>query len=369
MVEKGNRKQTDARASSRPLGAALRHAYDLQAEAIEHLAEGVMILEGKDWLQSTIRFANGAMYRISRYASGELIGQPRRLLFADHKQRKNLDRINHELSGGRTCIAELIHRRKDGELYLAHMSITPLKREPGRLATFVSIHRDITLQKRAERDLNRYRDELKKLASELIFAEERERRRLAEDLHDSVGQALFIARIRIAELSPAADARAAAAILEDAGRMMNTMAFELSPPVLRTVGLRPALKSLALDMRQRYHLLVHIHDDGEDFTLSERVGMTLFRCVRELLINVAKHAKTDQASLSINKLKREIRLIVADEGDGFDLSQSRSVDSGHFGLFSVRERLAAIGGTLKVRSAIGKGTSITITAPLAAASH
>ena len=77
--------------------------------------------------------------------------------------------------------------------------------------------------------MERRLDELKELASELISAEERERRRLAEDLHDSVGQALFLARTKIAVLSPAPDAKEAGAILEDIGRMMNTMAFQLSP--------------------------------------------------------------------------------------------------------------------------------------------
>jgi PAS domain S-box-containing protein len=341
----------------------------LQAEAIEHLAEGVMILEGKDWLQSRILFANAAMCRITRYTSAELIGRSRQSLFGVRTQRKTLERINHELSAGRTCSAELVQSRKDGEPYLAHLSITPLKRGAGRAATFVSIHRDITLQKKGERDLAQYRDELKKLASELISAEERERRRLAEDLHDSVGQALFLARTKIAALSPAPDAKEAGAIVEDIGRMMNTLAFELSPPVLRTLGLRPALKSLAIDMRQRYSLPVDIDDDGSDFTLSERAAMTLFRCTRELLINVAKHAKTDRAGLSMSKLKREIRVIVSDKGKGFDLNHSHLVGSGHFGLFSVRERLSAIGGTFKVRSAPGKGTSITITAPFGAAAR
>jgi len=257
-------------------------------------------------------------------------------------------------------------RRKDGQWRWVLDNATPLHKDDGSFAGYIGSCIDISVRKRAEQELEQYRNELKKLASELMLAEERERRRLAQDLHDGLGQALFRARTKIAELSPAPAAKEAEAILEEVAKMMNTMTFELSPPVLRTLGLRPALKSLALDMRQRYGLCVDIDDDGKDFVVSERAAMVLFRCTRELLINTAKHAKTDRAKLSVRTPKREIRITVEDRGKGFDFQQATSVESGRFGLFSVRERLSTIGGVLKVRSSPGTGTATTITAPLGA---
>jgi signal transduction histidine kinase len=212
------------------------------------------------------------------------------------------------------------------------------------------------------------------MASELLLAEERERQRLAESLHDGPSQALFRARLKLDQLSLSEPrAREISTILEDIGKMLNTMTFELSPVVLRTLGLRHAIRSLAGDMQQRYGLSIKIQDDGKEITLDERVVLILFRSVRELLINIVKHARTAKATLSIKKVDNRLQIAIEDRGKGFDLGeQSGQVERGHFGLFSIRERLAYLGGSFNVRSAPGKGTSVTLNAPLlaqAAAAH
>jgi len=238
-----------------------------------------------------------------------------------------------------------------------------------QLGLFTVICRDITARKQTEQQLEQYRNDLRTMASELMLTEERERQRMAEDLHDGVGQAIFRARMKLDKLSttePAA--RELGTILQELGTMMNTMTFELSPPVLHKLGLRPALRSLARDMQQRYALSVHIEDDGQDIPLDQRAAVILFRSVRELLINVAKHAQTDRARISITKIDRTLQLEVADGGKGFQpAEQSRHIESGHFGLFSVRERLEYIGGAFKLRSIPHQGTTVTLTAPLAVA--
>ena len=205
--------------------------------------------------------------------------------------------------------------------------------------------------------------------AELMLAEERERQRMAEDVHDGLGQALFRARMKLGQLSatePAA--REIGTILEEIGRMMNTMTFELSPPVLRKVGLRAALKSLAREMQRQYNLLIEIEDDGQSIPLNERTALILFRSVRELLINVAKHAQTDRARLSLQRIDDSLQIKVEDRGKGFDLAdQSHHVESGHFGLFSIRERMEYVGGTSTIRSSPADGTVVILTAPVASA--
>ena len=204
------------------------------------------------------------------------------------------------------------------------------------------------------------------MSSELMLAEERERQRLAQDLHDGLGQALFRARMKLDQLSTDDPAVGEiVTILEDVGKMLNVVTIELSPPVLRQLGLRAALKWLARHIGERYGFAVRIDDEGQDIQLAERLALLLFRSVRELLINVAKHAHTDQAILSLRKTNNLLQIEVEDQGRGFDpASQSSMVEAGHFGLFSIRERLEYLGGTFKIQSVRGAGTKVTLSAPL-----
>jgi signal transduction histidine kinase len=204
------------------------------------------------------------------------------------------------------------------------------------------------------------------MASEAMLAQERERRHLAQDLHDGLGQALFRARLqldRLADSEP--EAKKVTAILEEMGRMISTMTFALSPVILHKLGLRPAIKSLGSDMRKQYGLNVEIDDDGRETPVGETIGLVLFRSVRELLINVAKHAGTNKATVSMQRMKKTFQITVEDHGRGFNLAdQSTHVESGHFGLFSIRERLAYHDGKFNVRSKPSMGTTVTLIVPL-----
>jgi signal transduction histidine kinase len=119
-------------------------------------------------------------------------------------------------------------------------------------------------------------------------------------------------------------------------------------------------------MKQRYGLSVHLAGNNQNYPLDERVALVLFRSVRELLINTAKHAQTSRVSVSLRSVDQRLHIEVKDQGAGFDpANQQGQVESGHFGLFSIRERLEYLGGTFEVHSAPGKGTRVTLTVPLA----
>ncbi len=241
----------------------------------------------------------------------------------------------------------------------------PDRDEKGDVQGFFLLATDITKRKQMEIDLDQNRKHLQVMSSELMLAEERERQRLAEDLHDSLGQSVFQAALKLNQ-RPFDDQVAGEirSILEEVKKNVNTLTYELSPIVLRELGLMAALRWLSENLRQRYGLQVRIHGHDENFALEERVGLVLFRSIRESLINVAKHSKTDFASVSIRETNHQLKVDIKDRGKGFDLNdQSRHLVEGHFGLFSVRERLGYLGGTFKITSKPGKGTTVTLTAP------
>jgi PAS domain S-box-containing protein len=338
----------------------------LQAEAFAHIADGVVVTDGATWTESNIRFVNDAMCHITGYRRDELIRQPYSILQGRRTENRTLKRIVRELSGSNSCRAELIQYRKDGLPFVDELSITRVAQGTGRPSMFVSIHRDISERKQKERELDRYRKDLMAMASELMRSQERDQRRLAEELHRSLGHALFFARMKLDELSTAEPlAVEAGKALEEVARVLNRMTFELNPPVLRTLGLRPAVRSLSRSMEQEYSLSIEVSDDGEDIPLDDGVAMVLFRSVRELLTNVAKHAQTGRAKVSLRRVNQSLQVQVEDQGRGFNPADSFHPDSGHFGLFTIGERLRGLKGILKVRSVAGKGTTVTLIAPLA----
>jgi signal transduction histidine kinase len=215
-----------------------------------------------------------------------------------------------------------------------------------------------------------YRD-LQTLASDLTLAEERERRRLAVQLHDGIGQALAICKMRLGQLGRTASPDDAAQfaqvreLLDDAICDARTLTVELSPPLLHELGLEAALEWLGERARDEMGLRCEYLNDAQPKPLTEGVRVLLYQAVRELLANVVKHAQADSVCISSSRSDSEIKVGVEDDGVGF---QTDKLSAAHgmqgFGLFSIRERLTGVGGRMEVRSGPGRGTGIFLFAPL-----
>ena len=227
-------------------------------------------------------------------------------------------------------------------------------------------------RRRAEVVIDRHREQLRALDTQLVLVEEKERRRLAGDLHDGLSQTLTLANIKLQTLQHGAggngfdqDIQEVSALLDGALQSAHSLTFELSPPVLHDIGLVAALDWLMDDMRNKYDLRVVLDDDGQDKPLDERYRVVLFRAVRELLINIAKYAGVRDARVMLRTDGNSLSVSVVDHGCGFDPAQVETASiHGGFGLFSLNERLRQLGGEMLVTSEPEKGTSVVLTVPL-----
>ena len=198
------------------------------------------------------------------------------------------------------------------------------------------------------------------------FAEERERRALASDLHDDAGQLLTLASLKLRALADDLGERDNEAIgdldelLAETRRRISTLSFELSPPLLHDVGLVAAAEWLAERKQHRLGLVVRVAKTEEP-VLDETARVTLFRALRELLLNVAKHSKVREAHVRVSRDGEVARISVEDAGAGFD-PEARH---GGFGLLALRDRVGQMGGSVEIESAAGKGTRIVVSVPAA----
>jgi PAS domain S-box-containing protein len=230
--------------------------------------------------------------------------------------------------------------------------------------------RTLDLQSLTE-ELEKSRDELRNLASELVLAEERERKRVASVLHDDIAQTLAVARMRVDMLQKmAADeqsrktVREAKDFLVQSIRETRALMNDLGNPLLFDIGVAAACESLA-DRLMASHPIQIRCDIRESFkNLEPEAKVILFQVVRELLNNVIKHSSARNAEILIRRDDGQIQATVKDDGMGFDPQKlGAPTAEGGFGLFSIRERLMAFNGAMCIESTPETGTVITASLP------
>jgi PAS domain S-box-containing protein len=257
------------------------------------------------------------------------------------------------------------HERKVGIIF---NDITERKASQTRVERFAE---DLERQV-AERtfELVASQEQLRALTTELNLTEQRERMRLATELHDYLAQMLVLAGMKLDQAKQSPPARSLD-FMDQADQVLNkclsytrTLVAELSPPVLHEFGLSAALRWLGEQM-SRYNLAVTVRiHTAEEIALPEDQAILLFQSVRELLLNTTKHAHSPHASVVLDHVDGRLRIVVQDDGVGFDPAAMKSFSiSQKFGLFSIRERMRALGGTCELHSAPGKGATATLILP------
>jgi len=217
-------------------------------------------------------------------------------------------------------------------------------------------------------------ESLRSVVSEMSLMEsrieERERHLIAADLHDFVGQNLAVLLFKLAALRKKLSSPEHTAQLEEIRELIGrtiqytrSLTVELTPPILSELGFEAAVESLAESIQKTYGIRIAVANDGKPKQADDETRYLLFRIVRELLMNIVKHAQASAVKICLARDEDIMHIAVEDDGIGFDAEKSASRGSG-FGLFTIRERLKRLGGYFAIDSRSGSGTKVVLSVPL-----
>lgn len=231
---------------------------------------------------------------------------------------------------------------------------------------------EITAVRKAQEKLLEYQSQLKALTAELLRTEEREKRRIAVGLHDHICQKLVLTKLAIeSSMSLTADPQLRASlkiVSESVGEVIEdaeSLTFELSNPILREFGLGAAIDRQLAQIHKEHGIACNLDDRSGD-RMSDNMENSLFRIAQELLTNAVKHSEAGEINVSIRRSRENIQITVQDDGVGFKENEApHTSKTQRFGLFSVREQLASLGGQLIIESSPGRGSKVTAVTPFA----
>lgn len=294
-------------------------------------------------------------------------------LFNSHKQILDLNSKFRD--------KKLVFRNINGDKVWMAASGFPLRDQSGEIVGYRGVCQDITARVITETELkksllqiNEYQARLKQLNADRAIAEENERRRIAEYLHDGLGQNLSLVNLRLtalldSELAPKVEKsiRESVDLVNKAINETRLLTYDLSPPILYELGLIPAITWKLGEIENKYQINTILEDNAKETKISINKRVLLYRVLSELLNNIIKHAGADLIQVSVSEIKDMLYISVIDNGAGFNCSeQSELTAKGSFGLFSIRERLDSVHGSLVVESECFTGSKVTVVIPLLA---
>jgi len=309
---------------------------------------------------------NTAAEAIFGKRADEVLGQPVALVFrTSFLDAERAEAIRRLVETGRFR-GELTYRRDDGRSIHIESHAAALFDNAGKPLGYFTVNRDIT-----ERS---YADEaVRSLLKEVLTAQELERRRIARELHDETAQALTSLLVGLRAIEESQDLRQAlggtnalrglvSAALEGVRRISRG----LRPSVLDDLGLQEALERLGVEVSRANGFVVDVHATGARLPrLPEAVETALYRVAQEALTNASKHGSPKAVSVLFHRNPTEVRLVIEDDGKGFNGSEPRSEKQ--LGLVGMRERAYLVGGSLTVESTPGQGTTVCVRVPLSRA--
>lgn len=349
---------------------------------------------------------NRAFEQMTGHAARDVIGKPLALLFPADSRDSSIALIELSRGGEYWQSVEIPILCQDGTIRIALWNSANIYAPDGyTLVAVIAQGQDITERTEMQKALQASRDELElrvkertaeleqinqtlegeiaerkvmqqqlhSLSTMLAKTEERERRRIATDLHDRIIQNLVFANIQLGSLREARpDAGLVTAVdgiyqnIQQTIHDLRTLTFELSPPVLYELGFLPAVKWLIRQFEEKYDLTIEFEEYDLPEFINEELRLILFQALRELLTNAVKHARAASIKVAVGRHFESLYIHVEDDGIGFDsrLNTMNRKDNTGFGLFNIRQRLESVGGCMTIQSGHHAGTRIEMIAPL-----
>jgi len=345
---------------------------------IENMNEGAVILSET----GTVLYCNRRFAELLKRPVSRILGSVVWELVVDEDQRRFQDL--HQRIFEQEGLKTEIHLKNDSAALPALLSLSPLHMEGIKAVCMVVT--DLSELKQSQDTLRAYSDrlyrkntelrhraeQLARLSAELTMTEQRERKRLSKILHDGLQQQLAAAKLQLGGMAEQIvnpelkhHAFEIEEMLAESIRMARSLSADLSPPILHAGGLSAGLQWLARWMADMHDFTVDLDLTAQTAKMNEDVKILAFEAVRELLFNAVKHARVSSAAIRLEPVRSMFKIVVSDEGRGFDPEhlQIPEGEAGGLGLFSIRERIGLIGGTFEIDSAPGKGSRFTLIVP------
>jgi len=326
-----------------------------------------------------IVYVNDAFVRLTGYSRAEAIGNTPAMLQGPGTQRSELARIAAAMKIWQPVRAELINYTKSGQAFWLEIAISPLKDATGWVTHWVAIERDMGERQQASQQMQSTLDalqasqtQLQTLSRRVLRAQETERRRVALELHDELGQALTAVKINL--MSPhgaGVDVPTPlqlenVRIVEEALQQVRRLSLALRPSMLDDLGLQAALTWLVKSATVGRDVSIELQCTMASDRVAAEIETACFRIVQESLTNIRRHARAKKVRITLVVDSEQLELQVEDDGVGFDPvpPRGRHSDNYSLGLLGIRERASAVGGHVSIVSAPGKGCTVRLTCAL-----
>ncbi len=303
------------------------------------------------------------------YDAQELIGQPVEVLIPPRFHASHIDlRKSYMQSHMLSKRPSVVCQRKDGSEFPADISLSPLRTDRGML--MMAVVRDVSERRNAQLALEESSQRLRELAAQNEAVREADKKHIAREVHDELGQVLTALRmdisllsLRFGALDPALidKVQGMKALVDRAIQGVRNVAMNLRPAAL-DMGLVPAIEWLCSEFTRQNNIACRLHFADENIELNETRSVVVFRIVQESLTNIVRYASASQIDVTLSCHENELRAQVSDNGLGFDLQTAAQKKS--LGLLGMRERALALGGVLEIISKPGQGTTINLSIPI-----